>query len=169
MEKEACVQSEESTRCDCHNAFSSDSFLADSEKQDRIIRRLKIWILVGGLLYASAFVLGILGSVSEWVLLPVFLTSYLILGFPVLWKAASNIQKGRIFDENFLMAIATIGALAIGQWSEAVAVMLFYQVGELFQKTAVHRSKRSIAELAAISPDYANVQRGETLLKVRSE
>lgn len=165
MGNDACVQTDKGS-CDCSGAFSQNSLLEDSRKQDREIRKMKMLVRTGGLLYAAAFVLDIFGGTSEWVLLPMFLAAYVVLGFPVLYKAAANIRRGKIFDENFLMSIATLGALAIGQWSEAVAVMLFYQVGDLFQKSAVHRSKRSIQELLKIRPDYANVQKGDDLVRV---
>lgn len=88
-----------------------------------------------------------------------FLVPYLTIGWDILWKAVRNIRNGQVFDENFLMAIATVGAFAIGEYPEAVFVMLFYQVGELFQSVAVGRSRKSIAELMDIRPDSANVER----------
>ena len=88
-----------------------------------------------------------------------FLLPYLVIGWDVLWRAARNIAHGQVFDENFLMAIATVGALFIGEYAEAVFVMLFYQVGELFQSYAVGKSRQSIAALMEIRPDYANVER----------
>ena len=84
----------------------------------------------------------------------------------VLKKAVNNITKGQIFDENFLMAIATIGAFIIGEYPEGVAVFLFYQIGELFQDMAVHRSRKSIANLMDIRPDFANLKKGEQVIKV---
>jgi Cd2+/Zn2+-exporting ATPase len=86
-----------------------------------------------------------------------YLAGYLILGGDILMRAARNIVKGRIFDENFLMSLATIVAFAIGEFPEGVAVMLFYQIGEMFQYAAVRRSRRSIAELMDIRSDYANL------------
>ncbi len=88
-----------------------------------------------------------------------FLVPYFIIGWDILWKALRNIKNGQVFDENFLMAIATVGALAIGEYPEAVFVMLFYQVGELFQAVAVGKSRKSIAALMDIRPDSANVER----------
>ena len=88
-----------------------------------------------------------------------FLVPYFTIGWDILWKALRNIKNGQVFDENFLMAIATVGALAIGEYPEAVFVMLFYQVGELFQAVAVGRSRKSITALMDIRPDYANVER----------
>ena len=96
---------------------------------------------------------------NEWINNCIFILSYLIVGFEVLRKAVRNIFRGKVFDENFLMAIATLGAFAIGEFPEAVAVMLFYQVGELFQDYAVDKSRKSIASLMDIRPDYANIIR----------
>lgn len=96
----------------------------------------------------------------------IFLVSFAVVGFDILVKAVKNIAHGQVFDENFLMTIATIGAFATGQYEEGAAVMLFYQVGELFQSYAVDRSRKSIANLMDIRPDYANVQRNGTLEKI---
>ena len=95
-----------------------------------------------------------------------FIASYLIAGGDILYKAVRNILHGRVFDENFLMTIATIGALCIGKYTEAVAVMLFYQVGELFQSYAVAKSRKSISDLMDIRPDHANVKRGDSIITV---
>ncbi len=97
---------------------------------------------------------------------PLYLIPYLIIGWDILWKALRNIAHGQVFDENFLMAIATVGTLCIGEFPEAVFVMLFYQIGELFQAVAVGRSRRSIAALMDIRPDSANVEREGELLEV---
>lgn len=88
-----------------------------------------------------------------------FLVCYAVIGWDIIWKAISNILHGQVFDENFLMTVATVGAMCLGDYKEGVAVMLFYQVGELFQSYAVSRSRRSIAGLMDIRPDYANVVR----------
>ncbi len=98
--------------------------------------------------------------------LAAFLVPYLIIGWDVLWKAIRNILHGQVFDENFLMALATIGALVLGDYPEASGVMLFYQVGELFQSYAVGRSRQSIAALMDIRPDYANIRRDGQLVQV---
>ena len=95
-----------------------------------------------------------------------FIISYLVVGFEILKKAVRNIFRGKVFDENFLMAVATIGAFAIGEFPEAVAVMLFYQVGELFQSYAVDKSRKSIASLMDIRPDYANIEKDGKVEKV---
>ena len=105
-------------------------------------------------------------ALARW---PIFLIPYLIIGWDILWKAARNIRNGQVFDENFLMCVATIGALIIGEYPEAVAVMLFYQVGELFQNVAVSRSRQSISALMDIRPDYANIQRDGQLVQVDPE
>lgn len=94
---------------------------------------------------------------NVWINNGIFIVSYIIVGFEILKKAIKNIFKGEVFDENFLMAVATLGAFAIGEYPEAVAVMLFYQVGELFQDYAVDKSRKSIASLMDIRPDYANI------------
>ena len=96
---------------------------------------------------------------NDWINNGIFIVSYLIVGFEILIKAVKNIFRGKVFDENFLMSVATLGAFAIGEFPEAVAVMLFYQVGELFQDYAVDKSRKSIASLMDIRPDYANVIR----------
>ena len=98
-----------------------------------------------------------------------FIAAYLPVGLPVLAKACRNISRGDIFDENFLMAIATLGAFAVSEYPEAVAVMLFYQVGELFQSYAVNKSRKSIADLMDICPEYANLKQGDTVIQVDPE
>ena len=96
----------------------------------------------------------------------VFLVCYVVVGWDIVWKAITNILHGQVFDENFLMTIATIGALILGEHSEGVAVMLFYQVGEWFQSYAVSKSRKSIARLMDIRPDYANIERDGKLVQV---
>jgi len=95
-----------------------------------------------------------------------FITAYIILGADIIYSALKNIIRGQVFDENFLMSIATIGAFVIGEAPEAVAVMLFFQVGEYFQERAVEKSKRSITDLMDIRPDYANLVKNGEVLKV---
>ncbi len=112
-----------------------------------------IRILTGGALLIAAALLPVEGL---WAL-AVFLIPYFIVGWDVLWKAVRNIVHGQVFDENFLMGLATVGSLALGEYTEAVGVMLFYQVGELFQSCAVGKSRRSIAQLMDIRPDTANL------------
>ncbi len=120
--------------------------------QKRLIK-----ILAGTAVYACGI---LLKTDHNIVSLSVFLAGFLITGGDVLLKAIKNILRGQVFDENFLMSLATIGAFAIGEYTEGVAVMLFYQVGELFQNYAVNKSRKSIADLMDIRPDYANVLRG---------
>ncbi len=95
-----------------------------------------------------------------------YVVAYIIVGYDIVLKAVRNILKGKVFDENFLMTVATIGAFCIGEFPEAVAVMLFYQVGELFQSYAVDKSRKSVVSLMDIRPDYANVYRGDTTCRV---
>lgn len=95
-----------------------------------------------------------------------FIISYIIVGYDILKKAVKNIFRGKVFDENFLMAVATIGAFAVQEFPEAVAVMLFYQVGELFQSYAVDKSRKSISNLVNIRPDYANIEKNGKIEKV---
>ncbi|MEK5234491.1 heavy metal translocating P-type ATPase [Paenibacillus sp. FSL L8-0470] len=119
----------------------------------------------GGILAAAGMFL----PVSGFTELLIFLAAYFIVGGEVVWSAARNIVRGQVFDENFLMALATIGAFAIGEYPEGVAVMLFYQVGELFQGLAVNRSRRSITALMDIRPEFAFLKEGEQLRKVSPE
>lgn len=122
--------------------------------------------LAGGAVLAAA---GMFLPVSGIAELLIFLAAYLIVGGEVVWSAARNIIRGQVFDENFLMALATIGAFAIGEYPEGVAVMLFYQVGELFQGMAVNRSRRSITALMDIRPEFAYLKEGRNLRKVSPE
>ena len=103
---------------------------------------------------------------NEWINNIIFIISYIIVGFEILRKAIRNIFRGKVFDENFLMSVATLGAFGIGEFPEAVAVMLFYQIGELFQSYAVDKSRKSIASLMDIRPDYANVYKNGEIEKV---
>lgn len=106
----------------------------------------------------------------QWyILLPMFLIPYFIIGYDVLWDAVRNIIRGQVFDENFLMGLATVGALATQQYEEAVFVMLFYQVGEFFQDWAVGKSRKSISDLMDIRPDYANIERDGEITEVDPE
>lgn len=134
-----------------------------SRKQKAMLTR----ILAG----AALFVLAMLIPADGWLKLVLFLVPYLVVGHKVLWKAAVNIAHGQVFDENFLMCVATIGAfvsgaLSTGDYMEGVAVMLFYQVGELFENYAVGRSRKSISELMDIRPDVANIERDGAIEEV---
>ena len=126
-----------------------------------------------GIKIIIAFILFIIAMIvtfsNEWINKGIFIISYLIVGLDIIIKAIRNIFRGKVFDENFLMALATIGAFAIGEFPEAVAVMLFYQVGELFQSYAVDKSRKSIASLMDIRPDYANVKRNNKVSKINPE
>ena len=113
-------------------------------------------IIAAAVLLAAA---GYLIPAQGWVRLVEFLVPYAVIGWDILWKAVRNISHGQVFDENFLMALATVGAFFTGEFPEAVAVMLFYQIGELFQSYAVGKSRQSIASLMDIRPDYANLER----------
>lgn len=127
----------------------------------------RLWqIIIGGIIYAIAIILPIKPGGFRFTL---YLASFVIVGGSVVIKALKNILRGNVFDENFLMSIATIGAFCIGEFPEGVAVMLFYQVGELFQSYAVAQSRKSIASLMDIRPDYANVKRGEELVRMDPE
>ena len=122
-------------------------------------------IIAAAVLFASAFMLPVSGS---W-RLAVWSAAYLIVGLPIVRKAFRNIGHGQVFDENFLMTAATAGAFALGEYSEGVAVMLFYQIGELFQSYAVNKSRKSIAALMDIRPDYANIERDGKVVRVNPE
>ncbi len=106
---------------------------------------------------------------NEWINKAIFIVSYLIVGLEVIKEALEHLFKGKLFDENFLMAIATIGAFGVGEFPEAVCVMLFYQIGELFQNYAVDKSRKSIASLMDIRPDFANIKIGDKIEKVSPE
>ncbi len=121
-----------------------------SKKQKQTLYRI---LLSAALLIAAALL-----PLEGWPRLAVFLIPYALIGWDVLWRAMRNIAHGEVFDENFLMSLATVGALCVGEYPEAVFVMLFYQVGELFQSYAVDQSRKSIASLMDIRPDYANLE-----------
>lgn len=125
-----------------------------------------VQLVIGVLLFAAGLVLGRLTPQMPYLSLGAFILSYLILGGEVVLRALKNIVSGQIFDENFLMSVATIGAFIIGENAEAVAVMLFYQVGEYFQDAAVRKSKKSITSLMDIRPDYANLVQGSDTKRV---
>ena len=127
-----------------------------TKKLKKRIRRVGI----GAACYLAAVILvKLIPDINPIINLAVFLIAYVAIGGDVVWKAVKNIGKGQVFDENFLMMIATVGAFFVGDYSEAVAVMLFYQVGECFQSYAVNKSRKSITALMDIRPDYANVLR----------
>lgn len=123
-------------------------------------------IVLALIVYGVAVVVTHLYQVSGNVELVLFLVAYMIIGYTTLTKAIRNIRNGQVFDENFLMAVATVGAFLIGEYPEGVAVMLFYQIGELFESYAVNRSRNSITELMDIAPDYANLKTEEGIRTV---
>lgn len=130
------------------------------------MRKSLIQIIISAILFA----IGLLVPFSnEWITKGIYIVAYLIVGLEIVIKAIKNIFKGEVFDEHFLMAVATIGAFAIGEFPEAVAVMLFYQIGELFQDYAVDKSKESITNLMDIRPDVAVVKRNGKLETVKPE
>lgn len=129
-----------------------------TRKQKRLLTRI--------IVAAVLFLCGNLIPLPEWAEMGVFLICYAVAGWDIVWKAVTNILHGQVFDENFLMTIATVGALILGEHSEGVAVMLFYQVGEWFQSYAVSKSRKSITSLMDIRPDYANVERDGKLVQV---
>ena len=123
----------------------------------------RLWrILTAAFIWAAA---ALIGQNQKWAEFALFSGSYIIAGWDIVTKAARNIVRGNVFDENFLMSIATIGAFLIGEYPEGVAVML-YQIGELFQDYAVNNSRKSIAELMDIRPDYANVYKDNELIQM---
>ena len=121
-----------------------------------------IRILVSAVLVAAIW----LSPLTGWLEGVLYLIPYFIIGYDILLKAVKGIFRGQVFDENFLMAVATVGAMALGDWREGCAVMVFYQVGELFQSYAVGKSRRSISDLMDIRPDYANIEQDGALEKV---
>ena len=132
-----------------------------SKKQKRMLFR----VLASAVLFAVALLL----PTEGWLRLFTFLIPYAVIAWDVLWRAVRNIAHGQVFDENFLMSLATVGALATGEYPEAVFVMLFYQVGELFQSYAVDQSRKSITSLMDIRPDYANIEVDGQLRQVDPE
>lgn len=121
-------------------------------------------------IFASAIILIIAGIIeNETIKLILYILGYLIVGIEVLIEAIENIFKGEIFDENFLMSIATIGAFLIGEYPEAITVMLFFKVGELFEEYAEDKSRKSISSLMDIKPDYANISRNGNIEKISPE
>ena len=128
----------------------------------RIIAAAIVYIIAAAAKKMNVFV----GMPQPWTELVVFLIPYLIIGWDIVYKAFRGIKNGQVFDENFLMTVATFGAFGVGEFSEAVAVMLFYQVGELFQSYAVNRSRQSISDLMNICPEYANIEKDGQLEQV---
>lgn len=132
----------------------------------KVMKKTTTKIIIAFILFVIALTINF---PNEWINKVIYIVSYAIIGLEIVWKAIKNIIKGKVFDEHFLMTIATIGAFAIGEFPEAVAVMLFYQIGELFQSYAVNKSRKSIASLMNIRPDFANLKRNNQIIKVNPE
>lgn len=132
----------------------------------KVMKKTTTKIIIAFILFVIALTMNF---PNEWINKVIYIISYAIIGLEIVWKAIKNIIKGKVFDEHFLMTIATIGAFAIGEFPEAVAVMLFYQIGELFQSYAVNKSRKSIASLMDIRPDFANLKRNNQIIKVNPE
>lgn len=124
-----------------------------SKKQKKVLVR----IIVALVMLAGAILLDKLALLPQWAMIVLYLVPYFVIGYDILWKALKGIKNRQVFDENFLMAVATVGALCLQEFKEGVAVMLFYQIGELFQSVAVGKSRKNIAALMDIRPDYANL------------
>lgn len=124
-----------------------------SKKQKKVLVR----IIVALVLLAGVILLDKLTLLPQWAMIVLYLVPYFVIGYDILWKALKGIKNRQVFDENFLMAVATVGALCLQEFKEGVAVMLFYQIGELFQSVAVGKSRKNIAALMDIRPDYANL------------
>lgn len=129
-------------------------------------KKALIRIIVAAVLMVVLGLLSHFTNINEYVLFALYMVPYLVVGYDVLWKAVKGIGRGQVFDENFLMAIATVGAIILQEYTEGVAVMLFYQIGELFQSIAVGKSRKNIADLMDIRPDYANVEEDGKLVQV---
>ena len=124
-----------------------------SKKQKKVLVRM----IVALVLLAGVILLDKLALLPQWAMIVLYLVPYFVIGYDILWKALKGIKNRQVFDENFLMAVATVGALCLQDFKEGVAVMLFYQIGELFQSVAVGKSRKNIAALMDIRPDYANL------------
>ncbi|MBQ8082929.1 MAG: cadmium-translocating P-type ATPase [Clostridia bacterium] len=129
-------------------------------------KKALIRIIIAAVLMVVLGLLSHFTNINEYVLFALYMVPYLVVGYDVLWKAVKGIGRGQVFDENFLMAIATVGAIILQEYTEGVAVMLFYQIGELFQSIAVGKSRKNIADLMDIRPDYANVEEDGKLVQV---
>ena len=137
-----------------------------TKKQKNMLTRILVTAVLYAALVAADHMKMIPAVFEGWKLLFLYFIPYFVIGWDILYKAVRNIKNGQIFDENFLMAVATIGAFGVNEYSEAVAVMLFYQVGELFQGYAVNRSRQSITDLMDICPEYANIEEDGQLKQV---
>ncbi len=147
-----------------HLSKDEKAAVYNDEDKKRTIR-----LAVGAVVYAIGMALTVFAKLPTLAELAFLIVAYVILGWDVVWQAVKNITRGQVFDEHFLMSVSTIGAFAIGEYPEAVAVMLFYQVGEFFQSLAVKRSRKSISDLMDIRPDSATVKRNGVLQVVSPE
>ena len=166
--------------CDDSDGRQEKQTLLQEGKKEAAITKAKrftpemqksLWkIIVSAVLFAAATFLPNQGALQfDALRLGIYLLAYIIVGGEIVLRAAKNIVRGQVFDENFLMSVATIGAFAVGEYPEGVMVMLLYQLGELFQDYAVHRSRRSIADLMDIKPEVAHVQQGDRFVSVEPE
>ena len=137
-----------------------------NKKQKKMLMR----IIITAVIFAGLFIAEHTGTFdslpNEWILAGIILVPYLIIGYDIIFKAFRNLSHGQVFDENFLMMIATFGAFGVKEYLEAVAVMLFYQIGELFQSYAVGKSRQSISDMMDICPEYANIEQDGELIQV---
>ncbi len=137
-----------------------------TKKQKKMLARIFITAVPFVILFVCEH-MGLLAPIEgTWIAFVLFLALYLVIGYDIVYKALRNIRNGQVFDENFLMTIATFGAFGVGEYLEAVAVMLFYQIGELFQGYAVGKSRQSISDMMDICPEYANIEEDGTLTQV---
>ena len=149
------------------NVFKSNAHKRPKDNSDNKKRVIKL--VSGAIIYAIALLIMNFASFKINVGLIILCLAYFILGADVLWRAIKNIINGKVFDENFLMALSTVGAFIIGEYPEAVAVMLFYQIGEFFQDLAVNKSRKSISDLMDIRPDVAYIKDGDDIKEVSPE
>ena len=137
-----------------------------TKKQKKMLTRILITFVIFAILFVCEHTDTLAPLEGSFLLFLIYLVPYLVIGYDIIYKAARNISHGQVFDENFLMMIATFGAFGVGEYSEAVAVMLFYQVGELFQGYAVGKSRQSISDMMDICPEYANIEEDGILQQV---
>ena len=130
-------------------------------KQKKVLYRIIVSIFLVAVIATIDYIL----KPNRWILAALYLIPYLVIGYDILKKAVKGIKNRQVFDENFLMAVATVGAMLLGDYAESVMVMLFYQIGELFQSVAVGKSRKNIAALMDIRPDYANVFEDGNVIK----
>lgn len=147
----------------------SDNEKAKKQKISNSDENLIPRLIIGAVIFTVGFAMPHMGLFNDALVTAILIVSYIVLGYDVILRAVRNISHGSIFDENFLMTVSTVGAFIIGEYPEAAAVMLFYQIGEYFQRLAVKRSRKSISELMDIRPDRANVKRNNIIITVSPE